>query len=76
MAKPKAAASASAPKAESSALDVYGELIPYADPNWYQSVSFFVCHNLSPRDLTQRFSITRHTITRPTPLSATKSDNG
>jgi hypothetical protein len=23
-------------------LDMYGDLVPYADPNWYQSVSFLV----------------------------------
>jgi len=37
-----ASPSSSAPAEQSEPLDPFGELIPYADPNWYQSVSF--CH--------------------------------
>jgi hypothetical protein len=40
--KPKAAASAPAAteSAPSEALEPYGQLIPFGDPNWYQGVSF------------------------------------
>lgn len=36
-AAPAAAAAAAAPEPE--ALEPYGDLIPFADPNWYQGVS-------------------------------------
>lgn len=37
--KPKAAAAAT-PAEEAEALEPFGEQIPFADPSWYQSVSF------------------------------------
>jgi len=38
---PKPQAKAAPEPQESEALDPYGELIPYADPNWYQSVGLY-----------------------------------
>jgi hypothetical protein len=36
---PAAAAAPSSPEEEPEAHEMYGDIIPYADPNWYQSVS-------------------------------------
>jgi hypothetical protein len=38
-AKPKSVAKASGEEEDHEALELFGELIPYADPNWYQTVS-------------------------------------
>lgn len=38
-AAPKPAASSASATAPKEALDPYGDLIPYGDPNWYQGVS-------------------------------------
>jgi hypothetical protein len=49
--EPKSASSSSVtPPAAGAPQDPYGELIPFADPSWYQGVSFekllllFICH--------------------------------
>ena len=61
------------------ALDPYGDLVPYADPSWYQSVSLnpLLYHNMCLPILTRQTpSTTLPTLTNPTPISAPKSDNG
>lgn len=43
--KPKAAAAA-APAKPTEPLDVFGDLVPFADPSWYQGVSKKMTVNL------------------------------
>lgn len=43
---------------EAEALDPYGDLIPYADPSWYQSVSYFPIDWRQCRRLTCAVSFT------------------
>jgi hypothetical protein len=49
MVKPEAAPGVVVPqpteaaKEDAEALDPYGDLVPYADPSWYQSVSTMYC---------------------------------
>jgi hypothetical protein len=40
--KPTASSSSVTPPATGTPLDPYGELIPFADPSWYQGVSFAI----------------------------------
>lgn len=81
--KPEAESGAVVPmpvdKTEIEALEPYGDLIPFADPSWYQGVR---PHSPSPLPLNPDFnqyginSTTPPTSTKPTLPSATKSANG
>jgi len=52
------------------ALDQYGDLVPFGDPSWYQTVSEPAPTAFSK---TYLYSITPHTTTNPTQISAPKS---
>ena len=69
-AKPRAAAA----QEDAEAMDPFGSLIPFGDPNWYQGVS-----GLSNRmrwKSNNRPSTTLPTTMKPTLLSVQKSGNG
>jgi hypothetical protein len=57
-------------------LDTFGDLVPYADPNWYQSVSLGSDLKILPRAYVNDQSIIRHTTTKAMPISASKSEPG
>jgi hypothetical protein len=63
-------------KTEIEALEPYGDLIPFADPSWYQGVRLPFLP-LGDNSLTVVSCSTTHpTSTKHTPPSATKSANG
>lgn len=59
-------------------LDVFGDLVPYADPNWYQSVSHCDSARLTCEKhvLTITNSITHHTTTKAMRICAPKFEHG
>lgn len=61
--------------AEAEALDPFGDLIPFADPTWYQGVRSPPLHLVTITD-NEGNSTTPPTSTNPTPLSAKKSAPG
>jgi hypothetical protein len=69
-----AAKSAPAEVEEAESLDPYGDLVPYADPSWYQGVC---CPHTSHSDnILTLLSTIRHTSTSLMPLSALKYASG
>ena len=81
-AKPQAESGTVAPvpgkniKEIKESLDPYGDLIPYADPSWYQSVCVRVSSSYRARLTGPGNSTTLHTSTSPTQSSAPKSEPG
>ena len=55
-------------------MDPFGDLVPYADPSWYQSVRSTLRSSSSRTDIS--VSIIHHTSTRATKPSAQKSAHG
>ncbi len=73
-AKPAAKAAPAQEVEESEPLDPYGDLIPFADPSWYQGVSD--CESPVRFNMLTSSSTTPHTSTNPTLRSETKSAHG